>query len=178
MHNPPHEPRFLRRRQWSMFVARPIDRVFAFFADAANLERITPPWLRFDIVTPIPIAMGPGTLIDYRLRVRGLPIRWRTRISVWEPPHRFVDEQLRGPYRLWHHEHLFEPHEGGTVCRDVVRYVPPGRWLAPLIDRLFVRRDVDRIFAYRAYRLGELLTEAPPAGPAAPSPFAATEHAR
>ena len=131
-------------------VTRPRPEVFAFFADAANLEALTPPFLRFHIETPRPIEMRPGTLIDYRLRVHGLPIRWRTRITAWEPPFRFVDEQLRGPYRLWHHEHTFEDAPGGTFVNDRVRYRPPfGR----LANWLVVERDVRAIFRYRSEAL-------------------------
>jgi ligand-binding SRPBCC domain-containing protein len=132
---------------------RPRAEVFAFFGDAENLEAITPPWLRFEVLTPKPIAMQPGALIDYRLRIHGIPIRWRTEIAEWSPPCRFVDVQVRGPYTLWHHTHIFEEQEGGTLCRDIVRYRPPG---GAFIDQLFVRRDVEKIFAYRAQRLREL----------------------
>ena len=126
------------------------DDVFPFFADAGNLEAITPPWLSFRIVTPRPIAMGVGTLIEYRLRLRGLPISWLTRIEVWEPGVRFVDQQLRGPYALWHHTHEFSPGEAGTtVMRDTVRYALPFGQLGEIAQRLFVRRDLDRIFDYR-----------------------------
>lgn len=131
----------------------PRDKVFPFFADAANLETITPPWLRFRILTPPPIEMHEGTLIDYRLRIHGVPIRWRTRISVWEPPRRFVDEQLRGPYRQWIHEHTFEPKDGGTLVRDHVRYAVPADWL---LHRWLVRPDIERIFAYRSEVLRRL----------------------
>lgn len=148
----------MHRFQYSTEVglARPIEEVFAFFADAHNLESITPAFLRFHVLTPAPIPMAAGTLIDYRLSLRGVPIRWRTRIDVWEPVHRFVDLQLRGPYRLWHHEHTFESIPGGTKCRDVVTYaVPGGPGVERLIERLFVRRDVERIFRYRRERLVE-----------------------
>lgn len=130
------------------------ERVFGFFADAFQLETITPPWLRFEVLTPGPIPIAAGTLIDYRLRLHRVPIRWRTRISVWEPPFRFVDEQLRGPYRKWHHEHTFETVNDGTLCRDVVTYAVRG---GTLIHALFVRRDLLKIFAYRQNRLRELL---------------------
>src|SRR5690348_414160 len=109
-----------------LWLPRPRDAVFAFFADADNLETITPPWLRFEILTSKPITMRPGALIDYRLRIHGIPIRWQTEIAEWSPPHRFVDIQLRGPYTLWHHTHTFEEQDGGTLCRDLVRYRPLG----------------------------------------------------
>lgn len=136
---------------------RPRPEVFAFFSDAANLQELTPTWLHFRLDTPPPIALAEGALIDYRLRVRGVPVRWRTRIAAWEPPRRFVDEQLRGPYRLWHHEHLFEEADGGAATRviDRVRYAVPGGPLGTLVDRLLVRRDVEKIFAFRRQRLAE-----------------------
>jgi hypothetical protein len=137
-----------------LWLTRPRTEVFSFFAEARNLEAITPPWLRFEVLTPAPIEMRAGALIDYRIRVHGSPIRWRTEIAEWKPPHRFVDVQLRGPYTLWHHTHLFEERDGGTLCTDLVRYRPRG---GALIDWLFVRRDVERIFRYRRQRLGELL---------------------
>ena len=120
-------------------VAAPLDDVFAFFADAFNLEAITPPWLNFRVLTAPPIDMREETLIDYKLRLHGLPIRWRTRIEVWEPPLRFVDRQLRGPYRLWRHEHTFVAEGDETLVRDQVDYRVPG---GSLIHRLFVARDV------------------------------------
>ncbi len=124
--------------------------MFAFFGDALNLESITPPWLGFRVVTPRPIAMGPGTLIEYRLKLHGMPVRWRTRIAVWEPPHRFEDVQLSGPYRLWHHTHEFElAPDGGTTMRDTVRYALPLGPLGTAAHRLFVERDLRRIFAFR-----------------------------
>jgi len=135
-------------------VGRPIDEVFAFFSDASNLERITPRFLRFRIVTPLPIAMREGALIDYRLRLHGVPIRWRTLISAWEPTRRFVDEQLRGPYRLWRHEHTFEDRGGSTLVRDRVEYA---HWGTALGERLMVRPSLERIFAYRTERTAEIL---------------------
>lgn len=134
-------------------VAAEQDEVFSYFSDARNLEQITPPWLRFEILTPDPLIMRVGATIDYRLRIRGLPVRWQTEISEWQPPHSFVDEQRRGPYRLWHHQHTFVAVDGGTEIRDEVRYLAPGWFLEPLINRLFVRPDVDRIFAYRREQL-------------------------
>ena len=137
-----------------LVLVRPIADVFEFFADAGNLERITPPWLRFRILTPRPIAMCAGARIDYRLRLHGLPVTWRSEITEWAPPHRFVDEQRRGPYRVWIHEHDFAERAGGTEVHDRVRYAVPG---GALVDRLFVRRDVGRIFEYRARALGALI---------------------
>lgn len=128
----------------------PPEELFPFFADAGNLERITPPWLHFKVLTPTPVSMREGSIIDYKLRVRGLPLRWRTRIKVWEPPHRFVDEQLHGPYRQWIHEHTFEPRNGGTICRDMIRYAVPMDF--PM-HRWFVRPDIERIFQFRAHAL-------------------------
>jgi len=129
-----------------LWLPRPSAEVFPFFGDAQNLERITPPWLRFEILSPLPMKLGVGALIDYRIRLHGIPILWRTRISAWEPPHRFMDEQVRGPYRQWIHEHTFEDRDGGSLCRDHVRYAVPG---GALVDKLFVRREVEKIFAYR-----------------------------
>lgn len=131
--------------------------VFAFFGDARNLEAITPPLLRFALVTPDPIVMRRGTLIRYRLRVRGLPVSWLSEISEWDPPHRFVDEQLKGPYALWHHTHTFEADGDETIMRDVVRYRIGFGPLGALADRLVVRRDLARIFDYRAERVRELI---------------------
>ncbi len=133
----------------TLAVDRPLEEVFAFFSDAFNLQRITPPWVGFRILTPPPIEMRVGTLIDYQIKLHGLPVRWRTRICEWQPPHRFVDEQLRGPYKRWRHEHTFEQIDGVTLCRDTVEYAVPGGPLAPLIHRLLVKRDVDRIFGFR-----------------------------
>ena len=142
----------MRVREFSTELWLPLapEQLFPFFADAANLEGLTPPWLNFHIVTPLPVTMRAGTLIDYRLRIRGVLVRWRTRISVWQPPHRFVDEQIRGPYRQWIHEHTFEAREGGTLTRDLVRYATPFDFL---VHRWLVRPDVEKIFSYRAQAL-------------------------
>lgn len=147
--------RELRVEQW---FGLPPEGVFPFFADAMNLERITPPWLRFEVLTPPPIDMHEGTLIDYRLRVHAVPIRWRTRITVWQPPFRFVDEQIRGPYRLWRHEHAFEEHEGGTIMRDTVQFRAPLGWLT---HPLLVDRDVRAIFEYRRETLRTIFDLSP-----------------
>ena len=130
----------------TLWVPRPIDEVFEFFGNAANLELMTPPWLAFRILTPQPIAMRPGTAIDYRISLRGLPMRWRSEITTWNPPFEFVDEQRKGPYRKWHHRHTFESRDGGTLVGDEVTYDVLG---GDLIHRLFVAGDLRKIFAFR-----------------------------
>ena len=134
----------------------PLERAFAFYADPRNLEAITPPWLRFRILEA-PDELGAGSLLRYRLRLFGVPISWRTRISVWEPPHRFVDVQLAGPYRFWEHEHSLTPlSAGGTEIRDRVRYLLPFGALG-LFARPLVRRWLTGIFDFRARRTASLL---------------------
>jgi ligand-binding SRPBCC domain-containing protein len=123
--------------------------VFSFYADARNLEAITPPWLGFRITTPGVIEMRPGTVIEYRLRLHGVPVRWRTRIVAWEPGAMFCDLQLRGPYRHWEHLHTFEPVDGGTIVRDRVTYALPLGPLGRLAHALVVRRDLEAIFDFR-----------------------------
>jgi ligand-binding SRPBCC domain-containing protein len=142
----------LRRRQW---IPRPVDEVFAFFSDARNLEEITPSWLGFRILTPGRIRIAEGTRIRYRLRLHGIPVGWETEIRRWNPPDRFVDVQLRGPYQLWHHTHRFEPKDGGTLMTDTVRYRLPLGVIGRIVHHLEVRRDVERIFDYRAQRIQE-----------------------
>lgn len=134
----------------SQAVAAPLDEVFAFFGRPENLAVITPPDLGFQILTPSPIAMKEGAIIDYVVRVSGVPMRWRTMITGYEPPYRFVDEQLDGPYSFWHHSHTFAAREdGGTDLGDTVRYALPFGPLGDLVHALIVRRQVEGIFAFR-----------------------------
>jgi len=134
-------------------IERPGEEVFAFFGDPANLECLTPPWLNFRVLGCSTEAIEEGSLIDYQLRLHGIPIRWRSLISCWEPTARFVDEQIRGPYRSWHHTHTFEEVEGGVLVGDRVRY---GVWGGALVNLLLVRRELERIFDYRTQALAEV----------------------
>ena len=140
------------RFETDLWLPAPRDTVFAFFANAGNLEQITPSWLRFEVTSRQPITMARGTLIDYRLRIRGLPVRWRAEITVWDPPHGFVDEQRRGPYRRWIHTHTFREERGGTRIGDQVDFSAPG---GRLVDHL-VLHDVRRIFEFRGRMLHKL----------------------
>lgn len=134
-----------------LVINQPINEVFSFFSSAENLEKITPPWLHFNIVTPTPIEMQKGALIDYRLKLHGLPIKWRTEIEAWLPPHRFVDQQLRGPYKKWYHEHTFESlGPNRTLAKDNVHYIPR---FGSLVHKYFVRPDLEKIFGYRQEQL-------------------------
>ena len=142
----------LRQFETELWLPRPRAEIFEFFSDAANLDAITPPWLDFRTLTPTRIDMRVGALIDYKLRMRGFPMRWRSKITAWEPPARFVDEQIRGPYRQWIHEHTFEDRQGGTLVRDRVRYAVPFDFL---VHAWLLRPDIERIFAYRAHKLRE-----------------------
>lgn len=129
-----------------------LEETFAFFADARNLERLTPPWLSFSIRTPPPIVMRQGLEIDYRIVIHGVPVPWRSRIDIWEPGVRFVDRQIVGPYTWWRHEHGFAAVDGGTRVTDHVEFQPRLRWLTSGM----VRRDVGRIFAFRRAELARL----------------------
>jgi ligand-binding SRPBCC domain-containing protein len=146
----------LRRRQQLEY---PLDEVFAFFAAARNLERITPPWLRFEVRTPEPVSMEVGALIDYRLHYRGVPLGWTSQIEVWEPGRQFVDRQLRGPYGLWHHRHTFAEVDGGTVIEDEVHYAAPFGVLGELAQPVLIERDLHRIFDYRQQAVRRIFDE-------------------
>lgn len=136
-----------------LWLPQPRSKVFAFFPDAQNLDLITPPWLHFRTTTAGSGEMRAGTIMDHRLRIHGFPLRWRSKITDWEPPACFVDQQVRGPYRLWIHEHRFEERDGGTLVHDHVRYAVPFDFL---IHRLLIRPDIERIFAYREKKLREI----------------------
>jgi ligand-binding SRPBCC domain-containing protein len=133
----------------NQLVPAPIDQVFDFFSRAENLQQLTPPWLHFRILSVDPKPVRKGTLIKYSLRWRIFPIRWTTEIIDWEPPYRFVDVQLKGPYKLWHHEHGFAPDGNGTRITDEVQYLLPFGILGSIAHILKVRKDVETIFAYR-----------------------------
>jgi ligand-binding SRPBCC domain-containing protein len=134
---------------------RPLEEVFEFFSKAENLNKVTPAELNFKILTPLPLDMKMGSLIDYRISLYGIPFFWKTLITEWNPPHKFVDQQLKGPYVLWHHEHCFEQKDGYTLMTDRVHFLSPGGFLEPLINRFFVEKKVREIFAYREERFKE-----------------------
>ena len=148
------------RLRTETLVAASLDETFAFFADASNLERLTPPWLRFSIRTRQPIEMREGCEIDYRIFLYGVPIPWRSRIDVWLPNVTFVDRQVLGPYRWWRHEHRFEPHGHSTRVVDEVEYLPRMAWFT----RRFVERDLGRIFDYRREALRRTFGPSAPGG--------------
>ena len=135
------------RRQ--VFIPAPVEDVFSFFSKVENLNLLTPSWLYFNILTPLPIKMEKNVLIDYSIKLLGFRLIWKTEIMVWQPPHRFVDSQLEGPYRVWEHLHMFEEKGGGTQMEDVIRYAVPGFVLSPLIHFLFVRPRLEKIFSFR-----------------------------
>jgi ligand-binding SRPBCC domain-containing protein len=151
----PHD-HILERQQ---IIECPLDEVFAFFADAANLQAITPQWLNFEILTPLPMEMNTGALIEYRIRLLGIPMRWKTLIESWQPKSHFVDVQRRGPYALWHHTHTFQETDRGVLMTDRVRYRLPFGPFGRLARKLFVARWLDQIFEYRRKRIVELLPD-------------------
>jgi ligand-binding SRPBCC domain-containing protein len=138
--------------QW---IPKTPEEIFEFFADAYNLELLTPPWMKFEVLTPDPINICEGTVIDYKLRIKGIPMRWQSKISRWDRPHSFVDEQIKGPYKLWIHTHEFKAYNGGTQAADHVRYAVPG---GAIVNKYFVANDLNRIFDYRRNAIKQLLT--------------------
>jgi ligand-binding SRPBCC domain-containing protein len=148
--------RHVTRLKYETLVQAPLEATFAFFSDASNLERLTPGWVQFSIVTPLPIVMRAGLEIDYRIRLHGVPLAWTSRIDVWEPGHRFVDRQVAGPYLWWRHEHRFEASGGATRVIDEVEYLPRAAWITARV----VRRDVERIFRYRQDALQQIFNHA------------------
>ena len=150
-------PALPHRIQRSQIVPLPVEDAFAFFADAHNLEALTPPWLRFRILTPGPIPMEKGATIEYVLTTHRLPVRWRTEIVEWRPGRRFVDRQVEGPFRLWEHTHTFEERHDGTLIRDTVLYRMPYGALGTIAHRVVVARDLGRIFDYRRDAVDRLL---------------------
>ena len=147
----------LKRRQ---MIARPRQDVFKFFEQPENLEKITPSSVGFSILTPRPITMNAGTVLDYTIRLLGIPVRWTTLISDYDPPNRFSDVALRGPYSFWHHTHTFKENERGTIMIDEVRYALPFGLIGRIVHSLWVKRQLDGIFDYRASVIGEMLESA------------------
>jgi ligand-binding SRPBCC domain-containing protein len=156
-------------------VPLPAQDTFAFYSEIGNLERITPPWLRFRILDPRPDRLVAGARLEYSLVLHRFPVRWVTEICEWEPPYRFVDFQARGPYRLWEHTHTFAPSGDGTLMKDTIRYALPYGPLGALAHVAFVRRDLRRIFDYRRDATQQLLRAGRPAFGPEPSP--STPHA-
>jgi len=146
----------------SQEVPKPLEEVWPYFATPENLEDMTPDSLRMKIITPSPLHMREGALFDYIVQTHGVPLRWTTLITDYEPPHRFVDVQLRGPYSFWHHTHTFErTAKGGTLIGDTVRYMLPLGPLGVVAHALVVKRDLETIFAYRHKRIIELFGQSP-----------------
>jgi ligand-binding SRPBCC domain-containing protein len=143
----------------TLWLSQPRPKIFEFFANPHNLDRLTPPWLKFQLLSPLSTVIRAGTLLHYRLRLHGIPIRWQSEISVWEPPERFVDRQTKGPYSLWIHEHTFREKKDGTLVGDSVEYAVPG---GIVVNWLVVARDLERIFQYRHQMLQQLFNSQNP----------------
>ncbi len=157
--NPKRHKKTVRRFTAAVWLPHPRARVFEFFKQAHNLQKMTPDWLNFKILTPAPVTIKKDAIIDYALGLFGVGFKWRTRISDWQPPQQFTDVQERGPYKVWEHTHIFEEKEGGTLMRDVVDYLAPGGILEPLINKLFVAPQVRAIFEFRRQRIAEAFAE-------------------
>lgn len=134
-------------------VNRPVEEVFEFFSKAENLNIITPPDLNFKIITPLPLVMNKGTLIDYWIKLSGIHFKWKTEITEWEPPYRFVDTQIKGPYKIWIHEHSFTSAGNSTIIKDIVSYLPPGWLFEPVIHKLIIKKKLENIFDYRQNKI-------------------------
>ncbi|MEJ2422240.1 MAG: SRPBCC family protein [Acidobacteriota bacterium] len=147
----------LHRLEREQLIPRPMEEVFEFFSKAENLEVLTPAFLQFKILTGLPILMEPGAVIEYSLKLYGVRIRWKTLIDVWEPGRRFVDLQVKGPYKFWRHTHSFQRVDGGTLMRDHLEYALPYGPLGALAHVVFVRRSVHRIFEYRRQQIQALM---------------------
>jgi ligand-binding SRPBCC domain-containing protein len=141
------------RLERELWVPQERNRIFQFFADPRNLERLTPPWLHFETLTAPETSLRRGTLLDYRLRLHGFRLRWQSEIKRWDPPHSFVDRQTRGPYSFWEHEHTFVKKDAGTLVADHVEYAVPGGWL---VQKFLVSPDLERIFRFRHRVLKEI----------------------
>lgn len=137
-------------------INKPLSEVFEFFSQAENLNKLTPPKVHFTILTPLPIPMFPGQIIKYRIKLFGIPFFWKTEITAWNPPFKFEDKQLSGPYVIWNHQHLFKEVDSKTEMTDIVTYKSKGWILAPFLHWLFVDKNVNEIFAYREKRLDEI----------------------
>jgi ligand-binding SRPBCC domain-containing protein len=142
----------LRRTLW---IPQPIDKVFPFFSDIHNLEKITPKWLNFRSVDH-PREMKEGARIRHKLKIRGIPVTWVSEITNWDPPYGFVDEQKKGPYRFWRHEHGFREERDGTVCEDVIKYAVLG---GDFVNRFFIAPDLKKIFDYRQEKVKKIFTK-------------------
>ena len=134
----------------SLWLPKPRENIFPFFSDAFNLELLTPSFLKFKVITPRPIVMECGTKINYKLSLRGIPMWWTSLINDWDPPFKFVDQQIRGPFLFWNHEHIFEPMDGGCLVRDKLEYKVLG---GSLVNKLAVFNDLQKIFDYRRLKL-------------------------
>lgn len=141
---------------YEQIIPRPLEEVFAFFNRPENLSKITPPWMHFKILTPPPIEMKVGAIIDYRIRLKGLPLKWQTEITAYNPPHSFIDLQKKGPYRYWQHTHRFQSIDSGTLVTDDFEYTLPLGWLGQIAHRLYVKRDLEKIFGYRKEVIKEI----------------------
>ena len=143
----------MRKLTKECLIKKPIEEVFNFFSKAENLNLITPEELQFRILTPLPINMQKGVLIDYKIKINGFAFKWRSEITEWLPPFKFIDTQIKGPYSVWIHEHTFMPHPEGTIVKDEIDYLSRGWILEPVIQKLFVRKNLEHIFDYRQKKL-------------------------